>query len=80
MKSAAYSLFIAAQEAVNLRNVLKDLGYPQAPTDILCDDACAVGLATNTGVVILLITTVDTCRKAVLNWCETKGLFHECCN
>ena len=42
------ALFIAAQEAVNLRNVLKDLGYPQAPTDILCDNACAVGLATNT--------------------------------
>ena len=23
---------------------------------------------------------VDTCRNAVLNCCETKGLFHECCN
>ena len=42
------ALFLAAQEAVNLRNILQDLGYSQSPTNILCDNACAVGLATNT--------------------------------
>ena len=42
------ALFLAAQEAVNLRNILHDLGYTQSPTNILCDNACAVGLATNT--------------------------------
>ena len=42
------ALFLAVQEAVNLRNILQDLGYPQSPTNILCDNARAVGLATNT--------------------------------
>ena len=42
------ALFIAAQEAVDLRNILDSLGYPQQPTTILCDNLCAVGLATNT--------------------------------
>ena len=42
------ALVLAAQEAVNLRNILHDLGYSQSPTNILCDNACAVGLATNT--------------------------------
>ena len=34
------ALFHTAQEAVNLRNILQDLGYSQSPTNI--------GLATNT--------------------------------
>ena len=42
------ALFIAAQEAVDLRNILDSLGYPQQPTTILCDNLCAVGLASNT--------------------------------
>ena len=42
------ALFIVGQEAANLRNILADLGYPQQPTVILCDNACAVGIANNT--------------------------------
>jgi hypothetical protein len=41
--------FINAQHAVWLRVVLEALGYPQrAPTPLLCDNLCAVGLANNT--------------------------------
>lgn len=41
-------VFINAQEAFHLRNILADLGYPQPPTTIFCDNACAVGLANDT--------------------------------
>lgn len=41
------ALFMLAQEGEYLRRVLGDMGYPQAPTLILCDNQCAVGLATN---------------------------------
>lgn len=37
-----------AQEGEYLRRVLDNIGYPQTPTLILCDNQCAVGLATNT--------------------------------
>ena len=40
------ALFILAQEGEYLRRVLDDMGYPQAPTLLLCDNQCAVGLAT----------------------------------
>ncbi len=39
--------FINAQHCVWLRTVLTELGYAQPPTLILCDNACAVGLATD---------------------------------
>lgn len=42
------ALFILAQHAVWLRTVLEALGYPQSPTPILCDNKCAVGIATDT--------------------------------
>ena len=42
------ALFLVGQETANLRYILADLGYPQQPTLILCDNACAVGLANNT--------------------------------
>ena len=42
------ALFMAARDAVDIRNILSDLGYPQPPTSLLCDNACDVGLATNT--------------------------------
>ena len=46
---AEYSaLFMNARHAVYLRNILEDLGYPQPPTIILCDNKCAVGIATDT--------------------------------
>ena len=41
------ALFMLAQEGEYLRRVLDDMRYPQAPTLILCDNQCAVGLATN---------------------------------
>ena len=31
-----------------LRNILHSLGYPQLHTTIYCDNACAVGIATDT--------------------------------
>ena len=40
------ALFMLAQEGEYLRRVLDDMGYPQAPTLMLCDNQCAVGLAT----------------------------------
>ena len=42
------ALFMLAQEGEYLRRVLDNMGYPQTPTLILCDNQCAVGLATNT--------------------------------
>jgi hypothetical protein len=41
-------LFIAAQRGVQLRNTLADLGYPQDATLLMCDNACAVGISTDT--------------------------------
>ena len=38
---------MAARDAVDIRNILSDLGYHQPPTSLLCDNACALGLATN---------------------------------
>lgn len=42
------ALFMNGRHAIYLRNVLHDLGYPQGPTHILCDNACATGIATDT--------------------------------
>jgi hypothetical protein len=39
--------FINAQHGVWLRVVLEALGYPQPATHLICDNQCAVGLATN---------------------------------
>ena len=41
------ALFLAGREATNARNILADLGYPQATTTIICDNSCAVGIANN---------------------------------
>ena len=38
-------VFVNGQEAFHLRNILSDMGYPQPPTIIFCDNKCAVGLA-----------------------------------
>ena len=40
--------FANGQIAVDERSVLGNLGYPQPPTVILCDNECAVGLASDT--------------------------------
>ena len=42
------ALFLNAQHATWLRTVLLALGYPQKPVPILCDNACAVGIANDT--------------------------------
>jgi hypothetical protein len=41
------ALFAGAQQAVSLRTILSDLGYPQPPTIIMCDNTCAIGIATD---------------------------------
>jgi hypothetical protein len=41
------ALFAGAQHAASLRNILEDLGYPQPPTIITCDNTCAIGIATD---------------------------------
>jgi hypothetical protein len=41
------ALFVGAQHAASLRNILEDLGYPQPPTVIMCDNTCAIGMATD---------------------------------
>jgi len=41
------AVFVNAQTGVWLRTILMALGYPQPPTIILCDNACAVGIANN---------------------------------
>ena len=42
------ALFIAGREGAMLRQILQSLGYPQSATAIYCDNACAVGIATDT--------------------------------
>jgi hypothetical protein len=42
------AVFLNGQEGEGLRQQLENLGYPQPPTLILCDNQCAVGLATDT--------------------------------
>ena len=42
------ALFITGQAATCVVNTLADLGYPQGPVEIFCDNKCAVGIAHNT--------------------------------
>lgn len=42
------ALFLNGREGAMLRTILHDLGYPQSSTTIYCDNACAVGIATDT--------------------------------
>jgi hypothetical protein len=39
------ALFTGSQHATGLRTILAELGYPQPPTTILCDNTTAIGLA-----------------------------------
>jgi hypothetical protein len=43
------SLFMNGQQASWLRHILKELGYPQPPTIIVCDNTTAVGVACDRG-------------------------------
>ena len=42
------ALFLAGKEITSARHVLHDLGWPQSTTTIICDNSCAVGIATRT--------------------------------
>jgi hypothetical protein len=42
------ALFIGGQHAAGLHTTLTDMGYPQPPTTILCDNTSAIGLANDT--------------------------------
>ena len=42
------AVFMNAKEGASLRDILDILGYSQPTTDILCDNMCAVGLASDT--------------------------------
>jgi hypothetical protein len=42
------ALYLNATDLVFLRQICSIIGYPQPPTIILCDNACAVGLANDT--------------------------------
>jgi hypothetical protein len=42
------ALFITGQAATSVVNTLTDLGYPQQPVEIFCDNMCAIGIAHNT--------------------------------
>jgi hypothetical protein len=42
------ALFAAARIATNERQILHDMGHPQPPTPLYCDNEVAIGLATDT--------------------------------
>jgi hypothetical protein len=48
-------LFVAARIAVDERAILANLGHPQPPTVIFCDNEVAIGLANSIGYVIASI-------------------------
>jgi hypothetical protein len=49
VQEAEYAgFFAAARLADEERRILHNLGYPQPPTLLLCDNECAVGLVTKT--------------------------------
>jgi hypothetical protein len=49
VQEAEYAgLFAATRIADDERRILHNLGYPQPPTLLLCDNECAVGLANRT--------------------------------
>ncbi len=41
------ALFAAGQHATSIRITLSDMGYPQNPTIIMCDNTSAIGIATD---------------------------------
>jgi histone deacetylase 1/2 len=41
------ALFAAGQHAASIRTTLSDMGYPQNPTIIMCDNTSAIGIATD---------------------------------
>jgi hypothetical protein len=42
------ALFYNTKEAVSLRTTLEEIGHPQPPTPIQCDNACATGICNDT--------------------------------
>ncbi len=41
------ALFAARQHAASIRTTLSEMGYPQNPTIIMCDNTSAIGIATD---------------------------------
>jgi hypothetical protein len=41
------ALFATGQHAASLRTTLSDMGHPQEPTIIMCDNTSAIGIATD---------------------------------
>jgi hypothetical protein len=41
------ALFAGAQHGASLRTILSNLGYPQPPTIVMCDNIWAIGIATD---------------------------------
>jgi hypothetical protein len=41
------ALFAGTQHAASLQTILSHLGYPQSPTIVMCDNTCAIGIATD---------------------------------
>jgi hypothetical protein len=41
------ALFATGQHAASIRTTLSDMGYPQGSTIIMCDNTCAIGIATD---------------------------------
>lgn len=39
------ALFKVARTCENIRSICADMGYPQAPTELICDNKCAVSIA-----------------------------------
>jgi hypothetical protein len=46
-KTEYAALFATGQHAASLRTTLADMGYPQNPTIIMCDNTSAIGIATD---------------------------------
>ena len=42
------ALFAVGQQAASLRTILHDMGYPQQPTILFCDNTTAIGIAMDT--------------------------------
>ena len=61
------ALYMNARHSIYLRNILEDLGYPQPPIIILCDNKCAVGIAIDTA-----LAKISKAIDMHWHWFETR--------
>jgi hypothetical protein len=52
------ALFKVAQTCENIRSICEDMGYKQIPTEIICDNKCAVSIA-NDGCKLKRLKAID---------------------